>query len=69
MRDEDIANVIKECDWRRSLGRKARKSNNTLYFCAGMLGMCERVIDRGSCPTLKEYFGTWANLFAKEKKA
>ena len=56
---DDCQKAIKSCEWRKSMGAdssKGRKNGYTLYFCEGMLGVCDKVIDRGSCPTLKEMF-------------
>lgn len=53
---DDCNEAIKKCEWKQSLGRKNRKNGKTLYFCRGMVNMCDRVIDNGNCPTLKEMF-------------
>jgi len=48
MTQEQIDQAIKQCEWRQKFG--------DTYICRGMCLPCQRVIEKGECPTLKELF-------------
>ena len=49
MTQAEIKKAIKQCEWRLKVCRDK-------YVCKGMCGMCQRVIEKGQCDTLKKLF-------------
>lgn len=46
--DERISNAVRDCDWRHEF--------DGIDVCRGMCSPCLNEIDKGTCPTLREYF-------------